>query len=702
MRDEGTAFFGECRHAGLLWGLESVAWSPNYFPLVVPVLVALEKIDDHRSKWVNRPLGSLGDCFLPDFPQTHADASTRLDVFDALIAQEPEIAWKIAEKLIERASISASHQFRWRDAGGDREPLDPVSNEDYRAYLSGFIPKLGTLASASTTNLCGSIIHFQSLPRDVRRTIVESLKTLDKGVLVKEERESLRSGLRSVLNRINSYGDQEMREDAPGLNQALAQLDPEDVIERVGWIMNDPWPKLPEGESEDYQAHQALLAQKREEAARELLDNSALDDILVYANNIQYIELFGHAIGRAVRDEHEDAAVLDAMLQGIASNPRVVIGYAIGRVEMTGPSWVNEQLQRLIENGSYSPEQSALIHMGLPEGKTTWSAVAARGSDVEQAYWNRANGFSRENFQLHAPIAVEKLLNADRPIVALDIASQQKVSVRSVVLKRLLEALLSVDTQKHPIHGGTFGFHVAMVFKQLYERNELSLEEIARLEWPFAAAFEDLSRHAKTPLALHRLMQKDFNWFVELISFTYKNDDGTLDADAETLTSEQRQSRARNARAVLTSWHLIPGISKDGDVDESALNIWVDSARQRCADDRRVTACDLQIAEILARAPADTDGAWPHIAVRNVIERLKNQLLDKHIWIALRNNRGVVSRSLFDGGKLERSLAEQYNGWAAQIRAKWPRTAAILRSLAQSYEAQAHDEDVSAHLLDLK
>ena len=43
MQDD-PGIFGECRHSGLLWALEGVAWSSEYFADAVSVLAGLAKI----------------------------------------------------------------------------------------------------------------------------------------------------------------------------------------------------------------------------------------------------------------------------------------------------------------------------------------------------------------------------------------------------------------------------------------------------------------------------------------------------------------------------------------------------------------------------------------------------------------------------------------------------------------------------------
>ena len=129
---------------------------------------------------------------------------------------------------------------------------------------------------------------------------------------------------------------------------------------------------------------------------------------------------------------------------------------------------------------------------------------------------------------------------------------------------------------------------------------------------------------------------------------------------------------------------------------------WVETARQQCAASNHVRGGDLQIAFMLAHAPGDSDGTWPHVAVRNLIERLNNELIDKHIEMSIYNSRGVFSRDLNDGGRQERELSAKYKQMSDAVKAKWPRTAAMLRAIAESYKQDAKREDIDSDLHDLR
>lgn len=696
---DGGGVFGDCHHSGLLWALEGIAWSPEYFSRAVNVLVDLATIDP-GGKWSNRAINSVGDVFLPGLPQTHAKPKERLEVFQKLIAKNPQMVWKFAENYYGGGSISEAHRFRWRDTGGNRRGLEHETNEEYREYLKGILPMLRDLACIRE-NLVASMDEFTRLPEETREQLLTTIEATDPATFSKEERDLLLQKTREALNWINSYGEEDRRVHVPALNRILEKFAPPDVLERVGWLLANPWPRLPQGESKHYDAKDTLVKTAQKEAAREVLDKTPLDKILEFAKTIQYQGVLGHSLAMAVRDEKEDGVVLDAILSRTTDMPVFVRGYALGKVEIDGPGWIDKQIERIKAQGNYSPEACALLYLGLPEGADTWSAVNAHGKDVETAYWKQASGYSRTSKNDDAPIAVEKLLDVNRPDTALQIAGDPQVSIPSTLLQRLLQELLKMEEKK--LRAGVMEeYHLGHVFNQLYEKNELSIEEMAKLEWPFAALFDELKRYTSHPMALHRALQTDHQFFAQLITFIYKRDDHAQDPTRDDITEEMAERRARVAHEVLDSWYLIPGVKDDGTLDEKELNDWVEAARKQCIETKHVIGCDLQIGFMLAHAPSDPDGTWPHVAVRNLIERLNNETIDRHIQNEIYNSRGVVSRGINDGGQQERGLAEKYKKMSDAVKTKWPRTGRLLREISESYEHQAKREDIDSDLQDLR
>src|SRR5262245_27481861 len=234
----------------------------------------------------------------------------------------------------------------------------------------------------------------QGLPRvDVTRdAVLEGLTSTDPAALSKDERERLVVNLREVLHRVNLYDNGNFKRYPGARAKALDRFNPTHVVERYEWLLGNAWPNLPEGEPKDYDDREQTVNEKREAAARLVLDEAKLDQILEAAAKVQYVGVFGHAFGKIVRDEPEDERVLDAALEQKPINEGFIVGYAMGRIEVIGRGWVGGQATRVQAKGPIPPEAIALLFLGLPEERSAWTEVAAQGPAVEAAYWKRARG----------------------------------------------------------------------------------------------------------------------------------------------------------------------------------------------------------------------------------------------------------------------------------------------------------------------
>jgi hypothetical protein len=111
----------------------------------------------------------------------------------------------------------------------------------------------------------------------------------------------------------------------------------------------------------------------------------------------------------------------------------------------------------------------------------------------------------------------------------------------------------------------------------------------------------------------------------------------------------------------------------------------------------RIEVTDGQIGRILAHCPNDPeDKIWPLKPVRDLIEELANSKIEQNMAIEKINMRGATSRAMFDGGKQEHALAEQYKRWSLALSTHWPRVAAMLNAISKDWEHWAKIEDEEA------
>jgi hypothetical protein len=158
--------------------------------------------------------------------------------------------------------------------------------------------------------------------------------------------------------------------------------------------------------------------------------------------------------------------------------------------------------------------------------------------------------------------------------------------------------------------------------------------------------------------------------------------------------SENAKSRARRSYSLLTRFSEIPGLGPEG-LDEHALSAWIDEVRRLGAETDRAAVTDNFIGRLLAHAPPDPDGGWPHKAVREQVERIQSEELEHGLQLERFNMRGVHGKQIFEGGTQERALADENARWA-DIAVAWPRTSALLRAIASSWRVDAEREDTEA------
>ncbi|WMP07553.1 hypothetical protein [Vibrio parahaemolyticus] len=120
---------------GLLWALETLAWSPDY---LTRCIVLLGEMDSHDpgGNWTNRPINSIVDILLPWLPHTIASFDRRYTSLKALEREFPDIAWKVSLNLLpsNHGSTSGTCKPEWRNF----IPTDfkqEVSGEEYRKQV---------------------------------------------------------------------------------------------------------------------------------------------------------------------------------------------------------------------------------------------------------------------------------------------------------------------------------------------------------------------------------------------------------------------------------------------------------------------------------------------------------------------------------------------------------------------------------------
>lgn len=200
--------------------------------------------------------------------------------------------------------------------------------------------------------------------------------------------------------------------------------------------------------------------------------------------------------------------------------------------------------------------------------------------------------------------------------------------------------------------------------------------------------------HARGKRCPHGELSQNPSFFANLIEARYAPK--TESRGKRTVPDPDKAAIAQVAYKLLDSWTGIPGARPDGSIDPLVLKTWVDDARKLCAASGRIEACDMMLGQQLSCSPTDPDGGWPCSAVREVLESVPTNEILHGFEAGVFNQRGLVTKSMTEGGAKERTVARKYSEYANKLKVEWPRTALVLRRIANEYESLAKSEDEQA------
>ena len=680
-REHRDAFSVSSPHTGLLWALESVAWSEEHAPLAIKLLARLAEIDP-GGRLSNRPSGSLADIFRTWLPQTSLPPARRLAVLDGLRRDHDDVAWKLMLTLLpeNHAVGNYTHSPRFRTWKPEKEG---VSGVEYSEVSSAVAQRLIEDVAQNPARWLELMERLADFPPPEQASALEQLSELARSTMLDAGlREQLWNELDKLVRTHRTFADAEWAlpsERIDRIADVAALFAPTDPVAAHSWLFDEHWPDLG-SERLDYHEEEQRIHAARSTAVSEVMAAQGVDGLFRLARAVEYPGFVGVAAASHGPSELDERIVSllddeDAKLVSLAT------GYSYQRVKAGDLGWLRQQAEQLV--GSQLAQ--ARLLQTSDELAEVWQLAADLGTEVQEAYWREFSPMGRGPDFALVNQAARSLMRFGRPITAIDLMNlyvrKEDRRVQADLVVEALEQFVRLPADPHEARRVS-SYELRELLNYVRD-SDIDEERLAVLEWQLLPA---LGYDARSPI-LERRLAREPQFFVELVSLVYKR------RGAET-SEDVREHVARNAYRLLAQWRIIPGSTKQaGEVNGEALFSWTDEARQLLAGADRREIGDLEIGKVLAHARGDEDGTWPTKPVRDVIERLASAEIEEGFQVQTYNNRGSTSRGVFDGGDQERALAARYNELAAPIRDQWPRTAAVLSELAKSYERDARRID---------
>ena len=684
-------FGGGSPHTHLLWALETLAWSSDHFGAAVDLLARLEEIDPGGSL-SNRPFNSLAGIFCPWHPENAASPASRLSVIDGLIDRHNDIAWRLLLSML--PEFHGIHTPTSAPKYRDWKPQEqPVTNVEYFGFITEIITRSVAEAGADVGRWHQLLEEMPNLPPDDRATVVGAAKSLvDSKAVIDDAAAELWESLQGLIGRHREFADAGWalpQDEVDILDNLSDSLQPTDPYQANQWLFMDHSPHLGEiGRRDDHQAFETALAERRMEAVLAIEEKGGLVSVRRLSAEAKVQGIVGWALGQAVGDKYEDDLIVE-LSEEHGADRDLTLSYFAQRVTSGGWPWVESVFENKPELTAAQCARLLLLTRDYPRA---WEEAETRGRDVADAFWLNVMPYGPGLDFAAVEHVASRMMQVGRNASALDFVgmyicrdNSDQAEAAVLVVQGLNGLLEKIDDPGLPSLS-QYDFDSLFGLLELH-RDALGHDEVGRLEWAFLPAL-GYDPHVPT---LHSRMAEAPGFFVEVLSTVYRRQN----TDTEELTEEERTERAARGYRLLSSWGHPPGIV--GEVlDADSLKRWVDEATGLLTEADLLDVGLARLGQSLVYSPPDPDGLSPPKAVRDLFEDLQSESLESGFSIQIANSRGVTSRGLESGGAQEEALVDKYRSDAEEFKARWPRTAAILRRIADGYRAEARRNEDNA------
>ncbi|MCS7009749.1 MAG: hypothetical protein NZL98_00055 [Anaerolineales bacterium] len=669
---------GRTYMCGLLWALETLAWDADHLCRVVICLGQLAARDP-GGRWANRPANSLTTILLPWLPQTCAPIPKRVAAIKALLAELPDVGWKLLVSLlphIDPVSLG-TRRPAWRATIPD-DWQQGVTGSEYWEQVSAYAEFTTNEAKKDVTKLTELIGHLGTLPQSAHDHLLEYLDS--DTVLAYPEGDRLRlwNKLVDLVTKHKKFADATWAMEPEQVSKIAAltkKLAPNAPFLRHQRLFSEYDFDLYEDKG-SYEEQWKGLEVRRQKAVEEVAADGGIAAVIAFAKAVQSPWRVGIAFG-AIASPDADVEILPDLLESDQESlVQLAGGFVVGRFWNRSWPWVDS-----IETSRWTPEQIGRFLTFLPFTSDTWQRAEHLLGGDQAAYWRQttANAYEAKGDISHA---VDQLLHYGRPYAALHclyrmLHDRQPFDTERAV-KVLLEALKSSEGTE-----ARNSYETVEIIKWLQNDPTTNQEDLFRVEWVYLPLLD--GHHGAFPKLLWQRLANDPQFFCEVIRLVFRSKHEKSRTEEVT---EQDKNIATHAYRLLSGWRIPPGPLKDKSYDGEAFKEWLEVVKEECAKTGHLEIAMEVVGQVLIHVPADPDGLWIHRSAAEVLNGKEAENMRNGFRTALYNSRSA--HWIDPTGKPEKELAAKYRACADAVEENgYSRLAVTLRELADTYEREA-------------
>lgn len=697
--DESGLFSGGTPHTNLLWALECLSWCTDYFGRAVALLARLDEIDP-GGRMSNRPAASLAAIYRPWHPDASVDPDRRIAVLDSLRRRHPDAAWKLECSMLPEGHSGVHFPIS--------APVFRTWRPNKQSVTYGEIWKMTTAAVERSIEDAGAdaerwatILDRTSAmaPADRERVVAALDSIADQADLASDFRYSVWRSLIDLIGRHREFTDAAWslpEEELAKLDSLATRYQPESAYLRLVGLFQSYTPHIGARQLDDYEGFERELGRLRVEAIKEIEAEGGFDAIIKLARDATVHGAVG--ISLAHLGSSYDSELLGWLaIEGPDNLAETAMSYFSARYALDGFDLITGLLAR----DDLTIEQRARLLLVARENLTEVWALAAADQELETRYWMAFQPLGLGHDFDRLDEVADRLILAGRHADVLHLMSMYSHTEKdgprpegAKLIVRALDGLLADQAQSAAARGlRTYDFQRLFAYLEAM-RDHLEPGDLVRLQWAYLPA---LGYDAKIP-ALSESLAADPSEFVGMVCLVFRARPGAEDKEGVEGQADDEQhdaSMASNAYRLLNAWDLPPGLV-DGSMDAKVLRSWLDGAMELLAEHGRTEVGLQQFGQVLGHTPPDPDGTWPGVVVRDLLEDVQLEHIETGLYLHVVNSRGITSRGLEDGGGQEFQLSADYRAKAEALADTAPRTAALFRRVAASYDSDARRNEDDA------
>jgi hypothetical protein len=546
--------FPVAHHTGVLWALETLAWHPVYFRRAALVLARLTAIDP-GGRQGNRPFHSLAEIFVLWNPNTNASSAQRLSTLDEISKTCPDVGWALALALLPTLDgvSSPTPKPKLREAGAaDRPPVTYRELWANQAAVSQRAVKLAGNNPNRWIELVTRISRFAPAER------AQALAALDSTLapLNEDKRKGIWVKLRDEVGRHERFKDAAWalpEEELAALRAIVEKYSPTDPIANLIMVFD--------GESFDETSDRAEGIQRRSAALKQLYTDGGAEAVLRLAAEVRV----PYSIAEAAAGAGFTEAQIEELLSRSAErdpDTGFTVGLSALYRNLVGTERAEMWLQKTADKRA-SPDVTARLLQGWPDGLDTWRTIRRFGPDVARAYWTQRSPRYLKGSRRELLVSLLMLLRYGRAGEAIQTSLNRLPEVPTKLAFKMLDGVIPQLNARAATADTMTAFYVEKLLEALDHRSDVSDQQMAIREFGLLPLLE----YGGRKLRIYGLMAADPGFVHAILRNVYLGkSEEKQEVDAET------QAKARLSYSLLSHFSLLPG-QTGSTIDHSVIRV---------------------------------------------------------------------------------------------------------------------------------